>query len=181
MNKMMGKKIEKKVKQKRFKSKSLIVLGIIIVIIISGAVIENRNIIGSFLGMKKKVTTSSSPEVDINYGNIEQAFSGSSIVKDLPKDSVVLLRFYNFENGEEVWEKSYILEKEGVKEGYTDEADIILLIPSEYLVQLTNKNFCGTIQAAKSNEELGIRTELSTAKLLWRFKSMFPHRKCLGF
>lgn len=166
--------IPKKIMKKRW------VIVIIIVVLIVLLAIENRNTLGAFLGLKP-TTSSSVPEVDINYGNIEQIFSGSSMIKDLPKDSVVLLKFYNFDTGQREWEKSYVMKTGEVKEGYTDNADLIITIHSEYLEQMTNKNFCSMIKTANANGGLGIESELSKVKLLWKFKSMLKYRDCFGF
>lgn len=163
--------------------KSLLAISLIIIAIVVVLAIENKNIAGSFLGIKKTSAENSAsiPTMSINYGNIEQVFSGSSLIKDLPEGGIILLRFYNFNTGEKQWEKSYILKKGEVKEGYTDKADIVVAIHSKYLEQLTNKNFCSVIQTAKKNGDLGIESKLSTAKLLWKFKGMLNYRECLGF
>lgn len=162
------------------------VIVVIIVVLIVLLAIENKNTLGAFLGLKPKTsskptTSSSAPEVGINYGNIEQIFSGSSMIKDLPKDSVVLLKFYNFDAGQKEWEKSYVMKTGEVKEGYADNADLIVTIHSGYLKQMTNKNFCSMIKTANANGDLGIESELPKVKLLWKFKSMLKYRDCFGF
>ena len=117
----------------------------------------------------------------ISYDNLVGILSGNQMIKDLPSDAVLLLRFYNFNSGERAWEKSYVLRKSEVKEGFVDKADLTLALHSKYLSQLTTDNFCSIIKSAKQNGDLGAYSELSTAALLWKFKSMLKYRECFGF
>ena len=45
--------------------------------------------------------------LNISYDNFESEVSKLEIVNDLPSDSKILLRFYNFDSGEKTIEKSY--------------------------------------------------------------------------
>jgi hypothetical protein len=121
------------------------------------------------------------PPIDITYENIEPMLSKSSLIRDLPDDSTLMLRFYNFDTGERQWERSYVLQTGNVKEGTITNADITFHLHSKYLEPLTNQNFCSVIQQAKRNSDLGIETELSKTKLAWKFKSIVKYRDCLGF
>ena len=121
------------------------------------------------------------PPIPITYANMAQMLTNNPIIQALPEDSTLLLRFYNFNSGEREWEKSYVMKKADVKEGMIDNADLTLTLSSAYLPQLTNQNFCGMIQAAKANGDLGVESSLSTAGLLWKFKSIAEYRSCLGF
>jgi hypothetical protein len=122
-------------------------------------------------------------EVNIGYSNIEKELSRSGLVQNLPKYSIILLRFYHFENGERIWEKHYIIKKDEVQEtdNFNKYADITLSIDSKYLKELTNENFCETIKRANENGNIEVETGLSNAVLIWRFKSMYEYRDCLGF
>ncbi len=157
---------------------SLIVLAIVIVAVAS----LNKTILGNFLGLGKKQSSGSEVQViPLSYENIEGVLSRSSMIIDLPEKSTILLRFYNFNSGQRQWEKSYIITPGSVKEGYLENEDITLTLDSGYLQGLTTGNFCSAIQQAKTNGDLGVYTELSTASLLWKFKSMTKYRECLGF
>ncbi len=156
------------------------VILIIVVIVLGALAVEHKVILGAFLNEKSEAVADA-PAVKLDYGNLAQAFSGSSMVQDLPENSAVLLRFYNFNSGEREWEKSYILTKGEVKEGYVDNADLIVFIHSKYLASLTNKNFCATVQAAQRNGDFGTESELSDLSLLWKFKGMLKYRTCFGF
>lgn len=166
-------------KKKRLSKKNLSIILIIIVVVLI-FLVENKNIIGSFLGVKNQASENI-PTININYGNIEEALSGNSIVRALPEDAVILLRFYNLNAGQREWEKSYVIKKTEVREGFVDNADIKVTIHSKYLEKLTNKNFCSVIQTASKNGDLAIETELSKVKLLWKFKGIIKYRGCLGF
>jgi hypothetical protein len=114
--------------------------------------------------------------------NIKQYILQTQLIKDLPEERVIQLRFYDYGQGSEMlWKNSYILTTNNVADGVTNEYDIALWVPTRYIQYLPSKGLCGTIQMAKANEELSIRTELSKTTLLWRFRSMTEHRDCLGF
>ena len=117
----------------------------------------------------------------ITYESLPSVLSKNSIVRDLPKNAVLLLRFYNFYTGERQWEKSYVLTTGNAKEGIADNADMTIVIHSKYLSRMTPNNFCDIIKNARANNDLGTWTELSKAQLLWKFKSMTKYRDCLGF
>ena len=168
-------------KQSKLKKKKIMIIILVIVLLISIVVVKNRTPLGSFLGIKSKQAEAEISEVNINYGNIALVLSSSSLIQDLPKDGKVLLRFYNFDSGFRQWEKSYVLKKGEVTEGYIEDADIIITLYSGYLNSLTNKNFCSVIQTANKNKDLGIDYGVSKVNLLWKFKSMLKYRDCFGF
>jgi hypothetical protein len=159
------------------------ILAVILIIIILFLIlmVSEPKIMGAFLGLFQEQTEhSTSTVIDINYGNIESILSKTNLVRDMPKDGKILLKFYNFNKGYREWENSYIIEKDSVKKQEGD-ADILLWLHSKYLDELNTGNFCSIIQKAKQNGDMGFYSELSKAKLLWRYKSMLKHLKCLGF
>jgi|APSaa5957512622_1039677.scaffolds.fasta_scaffold18252_2 hypothetical protein len=118
---------------------------------------------------------------NIDYNNLESFLETTKFVQDIPGDSTILLRFYNFNSGDREWEKSFILEKGAVQEGNVDNPDLIITIDSKYLPELNSQNFCSTASKAKRNGDLGYSYEISTAKLAWKLKSLNKHKSCFGF
>lgn len=139
-------------------------------------------LIGSWIDLTPKQTTTSTPTptIKINYSNFEKEIAKSGMVKAIPQDSSILLRFYNFDSGERQWERSFLLKTASVKQTNQTSADMTLVLSSKYLNELTNKNLCSIIQKANKNGDLGIETELSSASLLWKFRSMSSYKECLG-
>jgi len=74
-----------------------------------------------------------SPAIHLNYSNMAEQLSKNSMVKALPTSSFIILRFYNFNSGQRVFEKSYLLSNSGVEETELQNADITILISSKYL------------------------------------------------
>jgi len=165
--------------------KKWILIGVIVIIIASGVLainyIQNKEELpinpGNRINSNGGSTT---PAVQITYENLPDYLAGNAVVKDLPEDSTVLLRFYNFDSGTREWEKSFILTKGGVEEGYIDNADLVLFIHSKYLDQWTNRNFCTIMSNANKNGDLGYESSLSSVKLAWKFKSLNSHKSCFG-
>ena len=161
------------------KNRFFIYLGIVVLIAIIGIAINNKTTLGSFLGIKSD--SINAPTIDIDYSNFAQALSSSSIVNELPSDSAILLRFYNFNSGEREWEKSYIIRKGEVKEGYNSDVDMTVVMHSRYIEPLNNKNFCSVIRESQKNGDFGYESKISDARLLWKYKGMIKYRECFGF
>jgi len=107
------------------------------------------------------------------------------MIKMLPENSIISLKFYNFNTGSRVWEKSYILNKGKVSEinegTYKDMSpDITLSMHSKYLNELTDQNLCSIIRKAKSNNDLGIEMHISYAALLWKYRTVLKYKDCFG-
>ena len=122
----------------------------------------------------------SSPSFPINYSNFEPVMSTNPLIKEIPHDSPVLLKFYNFNSGVRVWENSYVLSNEGVVGGSLDDPKLIITLDSKYLSVLNNQNFCSVITAANRNSDLGIESSVSKTSLAWTYKSLVKYRSCLG-
>jgi len=161
------------------KNRFFVYLGIIVLIAIIGIAVNNKTTLGSFLGVKS--SNIDAPTIDIDYSNLPQALSSSNMVNELPADASIVLRFYNFNSGEREWEKSYIVRKGEVEEGYNADADITVSIHSKYIEPLNNKNFCSIIKESQKNGDFGYESKISDAKLLWKYKGMLKYRGCFGF
>lgn len=161
------------------KKRFFIYLGIVLLIAFIGLAINNKTTLGSFLGVKSD--NINAPTIDIDYSNLPQALSSSNIVNELPADADIALRFYNFNSGEREWEKSYTIRKGEVKEEYSEDADMIIVMHSKYLEPLNNKNFCSIVKDAQKNGDFGYENKISEAILLWKYKGMFKYRECFGF
>lgn len=157
---------------------------ILIFIVVVGLALATGLVIQKFIPKKVIVYNGPTvPPVPINYTNLPQELSKQGIVGAIPSGSEILLKFYNFNSGSRVWEKSYAMTKGSVKEitNVEERADIVLTLNSNYLNSLTNQNFCDVIQKANNNGDLGFGTSLSEVALAWKFKSMYQYRTCLGF
>jgi len=164
-------------------------IGTLVIIILVALVVIyiGNNYTGSFLNSTSKTSISApssmqqSQPVRITYDNLIPALSSNPIVQALPSNGIILLKFYNFNTGQRQWEKSYVLTKASAKEGTSPSPDITFSLHSKYLSQLTNQNFCGIIQAANKNGDLGTELGISKISLMWKYRSVMSYRSCLGF
>lgn len=120
------------------------------------------------------------PEVKITYENFEEQLMRQSLVQDIPEKGAMVLRFYNYDSGEQKWESSYILRRASVQKGMLDDADITISMHRKYLETLTNKNLCATIISAQDNGDVAFDTTLSQTGLAWKYRSMLRYKECLG-
>ncbi|MCD4759676.1 hypothetical protein K8R33_02220 [archaeon] len=152
----------------------------VFVVVLAGVFYLNydKEELGISVGEKITGQYATSNSVDINYDNLAEHLSKNSVVRDLPDNTKILLRFYNFDSGSRIFEKSFVLTNSGVSEDYISDADLVLMIHSKYLNEWNSRNFCGVMSKANRNGDLGIESSLSTVKLLWKFKSMNKHKSC---
>jgi len=162
---------------KKIKLASIFVFGILIILILVdfllfGPVLNAASV---------RAVNSSAPEISLTYKNLASVLSGSDMVQDVPKNSELLLRFYNSDFG--ALEKEYTIRKGVVQETKDSKikADIVFSLDSKYLVGLTTHNFCSAIQQARANGDLGIDIKISMVSLAWKYRPMFKYRECFGF
>jgi hypothetical protein len=165
------------------RSKILILLWVVSIVVLLIIVFQKMNFdqkeedVDNSVGMGAVILP-----VKINYTNLGEEFSKTEMVADLPKDSKILLKFYNFDLGERQWERFFMIQKGEVRETLNpgENADMVLLLHSKYLGELTNQNFCSITKQAKENGDMGIETTLSSTALAWKFKSVYEYKDCFG-
>ncbi len=117
---------------------------------------------------------------NIDYDNLASFLSRNAAIKDIPDDTKILLRFYNFDTGVRSYEKTFTLKRGLVTEGTTENPELYIDIHSKYLNDWNSGNFCQIMTRAKNNGDMGITSDLSVTKLLWKFKGMSDHKSCFG-
>lgn len=125
-----------------------------------------------------------SPVLDVintptDYSTLISDLLRSDIVSDLPEGAVLRLQFYNFDSGIRVWERSYSLERDSVKEGDI-KGDIQIIMDSKYVSKFKTKSACAVLTSANNNGDFGADTDMSDSALIWKYKSMMKYRDCLG-
>ncbi|MBT3416480.1 hypothetical protein HON86_01080 [Candidatus Woesearchaeota archaeon] len=118
--------------------------------------------------------------VNIDYSNLASFLSRNAAIKDIPANTKILLRFYNFNTGSRNYEKTFVLESGHVSEGTTDNPDLYIDVHSKYLNDWNSGNFCQIMTRAKNNGDMGITSDLPVTKLLWKFRAMSDHKSCFG-
>jgi hypothetical protein len=148
------------------------------IILIIFAIIVIAFSIYHFYPEKAKASGTPSPTINVSYDNFASVISRSSMIRDLPKNSEVLLKFYKFDLGERKTEKSFLLKSEGIEETSISSSEVVIWLSSKYILGLTNKNLCSTFKKANRAGDLEIETELSSVALAWKFKSMTKYKDC---
>ncbi|MEK6935945.1 MAG: hypothetical protein AABW67_04090 [Nanoarchaeota archaeon] len=157
------------------------------IVIIFALVILSSLLIGGFLKNPKQTGNSVAiPTINITTQNLAVELPKSSMLKALPKDMPILLKFYNLNSGGKQWENSYLIKDGKMKEidkasqdKTTENVEITIALNSKYLDGLTNKNLCSVIKKANQNGDLSFETSLSKISLAWKFKGVMKYRECL--
>lgn len=167
----------KKLEKRKRKRRVVIAIGIILVLLVV-LIFFKPTLLGNFISNFKKPAVAWEPVV-VNEGNFAPFLSSLSLVQELPKNANVLLKTYNFENGERVWESEYVIREGVVIEGSTENPDVIIDLHSKYISKFGNGP-CQAIQLAKSNGDLVYEFKIGKAGLLWRYKKMIGYKNCFG-
>jgi hypothetical protein len=109
---------------------------------------------------------------------ISQTITGSQMIKDLPSNAVIALRFYDFYLGERIWQPDILIGKTGVITSGTP--DMVLIMHARYINQLNGANLCEVTTSAKTNGEMWMESSLSTTKLLLKYSGMMKYKSCFG-
>lgn len=142
-------------------------------------IIHSEKMWDSESGKKLSFVGENQDSEEADYSTLSSDLLKSEIIKDLPKGAVLELSFYNFDFGERVWEKTYVLKKDSVEEG-TEQSDIQIIMHSKYVRDFKHKSLCGVVIDARNQGDLGIETELTQSALMWKYKNMLKYRDCLG-
>jgi hypothetical protein len=177
-------------KKLKFKNlRALLIIGILVLLslsIFAVIFIKNTNLLtkeeaGKSSGIRSSAASPGNPVQDSppNFQGIPKQFLSSEIVSRLPKDSIILLKFFTFEGDERVWQKNYIIKKSSVVEGTMEDPDIIIRLHSKYVNRFYYQDFCKVIKEAKNNDDAGFDAELSPVALAWKFKSLIEYKSCI--
>jgi hypothetical protein len=118
-------------------------------------------------------------QTGLTASNLPEFLQNQQIIRDLPDDARISLQLYSFSSGQRQWENSYSITKGKVVQGKMDNPDIVIWIHMKYLPEFGN--FCSAVKKARANNDLGTYSDLSMAKLLWKYKTMLKYKDCLGF
>lgn len=119
------------------------------------------------------------PIVNLTKESLPGFLNNQEVIKALPSDAVISLKFYNFNTGERVIEEEYTIRKGAVTEGAAVNPDLEIMLASKYLPELGD--FCGVINTAKANGDFSADLKISQTNFLWKYKSVIGYRNCFGF
>lgn len=141
--------------------------------------------------VKQQTIEGAGKQVIVTAENFPVLLQNSQIVKDLPKDASLSIRFYDFDTGERQWDSSYLITGNTVKRlqnpaqdtseegtGVGTKADIEIIMHSKYLPGI--QDLCSTIKKAKANNDVALDTNLNTAKFLWKYRNLMKYKGCFG-
>ena len=158
------------------KKKRLIIIGVIVLIVLIAFIFYKFQPTG-------KITSNQQVEiVPLSQAQIEKVASTlltSEFIKDIPEKNPIALQFYDFHDGERIWQSGFLMgENELLTQG---EPSVYLYLHSKYIEEIDNLNMCEVIKRANQNGDLGFYSEHNKAALLIKYANMLKHRGCFGF
>lgn len=160
------------------KHKKLIAIGIVILIILA------IFIFNKFLSEAETTVNTQQAQVEIvplSQAQVEKVASTlltSEFIKDVPEKNPIALQFYDFQDGERIWQSGFLMgENELLTQG---EPSVYLYLHSKYIEEIDNLNMCEVIKRANQNGDLGFYSEYNKVTLLIKYANMLKHRDCFG-
>lgn len=154
--------------------KRVIIISIIILAIIASILFRNFYATGKSI-QQIEIIPLSSAEIT----KVQNVLVSSELIKDVPDNEPIALRFFSFENGKRIWRDGFLI---GNNQLLTSGVPSIqLILHSKYIEEFNANNICDIVRKAKQNGDLGFYSEHNKASLLWKYKSMLKHRGCFGF
>jgi len=157
--------------------KWLIASSIVVLIVVALIVIPKLGNpgIGSGGGGQVEIVPLSQEQINV----VAQAVLSSEFIEDLPKKGAIALQFYDFVNGQRVWQSGFLIGQDGFLSSGTP--DLVLIMHSKYISSLDGTNLCEVVQAAQANNDMWVESQESNAKLFLKYAGMLKHRDCFGF
>lgn len=116
----------------------------------------------------------------VNEGNACEFLSGTNLVKDLSKNSVVSFKTYDFNSGYRNVRTSCIMTKGKTISGQATDYDIEVQLHEKYVSGLGN-NVCETIQNSRKTNDLDFELNTSLIKLFFKYIKTLKYGDCAGF
>jgi hypothetical protein len=170
--------MKKRINFKKFFGNFSIIFAVIAVILLLIYLIPKINFSGKTISLPDKSLNAGAGNVAaaITKENFAEYAEKQNLVKDLPKDSKILLKFYNFNSGERQWEDIYAIKKGEITKGSVENPDLIIFIHSKYIQQ--SSDICSAIKKANQNNDLSYEIFISDIKFLWKYKSILKYKNC---
>ncbi len=149
---------------------------VVVAILFSKFFMTGNSVVSSSAGGQK---IQISPLNSLERQKVINIIESNSLLGDMPKAGIISLRFFDFKNGQRIWQDGFLIGHDGILQG--GEPDIAITLHSKYISEFDEHNFCEIIQKAKKNEDLGFTSLISSVKLLWKYKGMIKEKGCFGF
>ncbi len=116
----------------------------------------------------------------VNENNVCEFLSGTNLVKDFSKNSVVLFKTYDFNSGYRNIRTSCIMTKGNVSEGQTAKYDMEIQLHEKYVSGL-GKDVCETIQNSRKTNDLDFELNTGFIKVFFKYIKTLKYGNCAGF
>jgi hypothetical protein len=159
-------------------------LFIIMIIVVASGILATVVLGWDYIFGKPPVSSSQPDNGDVVYvqlskDNFAQVYKSQPLIQNLPENALILLKFYNFDSGARQWDASFLLSKGDIEIAPESiNPDFTIIMHSKYIPYLGD--FCGTVKAAKANNDFAVETNIPTSTLMWKYKSMLSYKDCFG-
>ncbi len=159
-----------------------ITISIILILILFAAIarpiISGNAFLQNKIKNSQKTVSTNQNAISLTKETLPSFLASQQIITDLPDNSIISLKLYNFDGGGRNWEESYIIKKGKIEIGNTDNPDITVFLDSKHLKNLGN--LCDAVKQAKSNGDIGYDTKMSQLSIMWKYKKLLKYRNCFG-
>ncbi|MBI2629608.1 hypothetical protein HYW76_00745 [Candidatus Pacearchaeota archaeon] len=115
-----------------------------------------------------------------DFNNFKSVIQNEQLLKDLPSEGSLKIMFFHFSAGCRRWDKTYTLTKNNIEEKNSN-ADVDIIILSDYVSQIAPGNICEVIQDARENNDFAQTLNIGRSKFYVRYSGMMKYKECFGF
>ena len=140
----------------------LIILGVLLVIAIG--------IVSYLVWLFSPASFGEHVPVDLSAETLPGYLSAQQIVKSLPKTTDIQVNF---------GENEYVIEEGSIDFGESEDPDVTIELPEEYIDKIGEEGLCVSLQEAIANGDLEVTTEMTEAELMWKYRALLKYRGCI--
>ena len=116
----------------------------------------------------------------VNKNNVCEFLSGTNLVNDISKNSVISFKTYDFETGYRNIRTSCIITNGKAVSGQAAEYDMEVMLHEKYVSEL-GANVCETIQTSRKTNDLDFELNTNLIKLFFKYIKTLKYGNCAGF
>lgn len=116
----------------------------------------------------------------VNENNVCEFFSGTNLIKDLSKNSVLSFKTYDFDAGYRNIGTSCTIVKGEVLPKRTTEYDAEIQLHKKYVSGL-GEDVCKTIQTSRKTDDLSFELNTNSIKFFFKYINTLKYGNCAGF
>ncbi len=151
----------------------IVIILILLILFFSFYVTSRTNLVGNVIA-KLNIGNEETATLD----NLGSYMEKTSIVKALPKNSLIAINIYGDSSKNIV--KSYSIKGNSISEGIISNPDVVIGVPAKYIDELNKNSVCSAAKLAMNNGELDAKLNIKRSDFMLKYWRMVIYQGCFG-